>query len=112
LILLQGVEEEVANISFEECPKGAPDSGCIHNHRAIKSEGIASVAGKQVNRFEVEYQKPSAAADGRTWLELHAVIPLPSGRRIDLVGQVLSGSGKEDVLRSMYESLLSTFSKS
>jgi hypothetical protein len=98
----------VANISFVECPKGAPDSGCIGNHREITLRGAVSVAGKSASCFEAKYQKNSAAADNRTWLELHTVVPLPSGRRVDIIGQVLSGSGKETMLRSTHERLLSS----
>lgn len=112
MILLQGVQEEVVNISFSDCPKGAPDIGCVGNHRGIKVSGTATVAGTSVSRYEADFQKNSAAADSRTWLELHTITRLPSGRRIDVVGQMLSGSGKEALLRSVYESLLSSLGKS
>jgi hypothetical protein len=111
-LLFQGLEEEAANISFSECPKGAPDTGCIGNHRAIKVSGTTTVAGSTVSRYEADYQKNSAAADNRTWLELHTIARLPSGRRIDIVGQVLSGGEKEALLRSVYESLLNSLRKS
>lgn len=108
MILLPDVGEDVANISFAECPKGAPDSGCIGNHRAITKRGTATLAGISMSQFEAEFMKNSASADDRTWLELHTIALLPSGRRIDIIGQVLTRSGKETMLRSVYGSLLNS----
>ncbi|HWI65134.1 MAG TPA: signal peptidase II [Symbiobacteriaceae bacterium] len=107
-LVLEGLTEETANITFSDCPTGAPNSGCIGNHRGTKTRSTVTVASQTVSRFEADFQKPSAAGDSRTWLELHTIVPLPSGRRVDIVGQVLTGSGQEERLRTTYEALLRT----
>jgi hypothetical protein len=105
-LLLDGVSQETASIAFEECSAQAPDSGCVSNHRAINVTRTVTVAGRPAPQFEAVFQRPAAANDPRSWLELHTVVTLPSGRKVDIIGQALDGSGAAPRLRAAYAVLL------
>ncbi|MDF2631049.1 MAG: hypothetical protein K0R39_4880 [Symbiobacteriaceae bacterium] len=105
-LLLDGFNQETASITFEECPAEAPDSGCVGNHRAVNFTRKVTVAGRSVTQIEAIMQQPAAANDPRSWVERHTVLILPSGRKVDIIGQALSGSEAEPKLRTVYQKLL------
>lgn len=105
-LLLDGVSQETASIAFEECPAEAPDTGCVGNHRAVNFTRKITVAGRSVTQVEAIMQQPVAANDPRRWVEWHAVLTLPSGRKVDIIGRALSGSEAEQNLRQVYTELL------
>jgi hypothetical protein len=105
-LLLDGVHQETAAITFAECPANAPDSGCVGNHRAVSVSRTVTVGGKPASQFEAIFQQPAAANDPRSWLELHTVVTMPSGRKVDIIGQALDGSGAAPRLRATYAELL------